>query len=181
MDWRTLNHDYLMAAVAGGGFLLGMLLTVLSRSRKSEPLSEDPRNAQIRQLEADLRITETRLQKTVEKLDNRNGEYDDTVSTIYDLEGVLVKREQETEKLRQEVKAAVKKTKDLRLELTDRATETIREKAKVKEYETELEVARAGTAVMADEFYSHQDEEESGSGSDDMLDDESLLGDASSS
>jgi chromosome segregation ATPase len=183
MDWRTLNHDYLMAAIAGGAFLLGVLLTALARSGKSASLSEDPRNNQIRQLEADMRVNERRLKEVVEKLDSRNNEYDDSVGTVHDLEAVLAEREGEVEKFRQEVHAAVKKTQELRLELTDRAAETIREKVKVKEYETELDVVKAGSQVMAGEFARLQnadgtDEHAEGSDIDDLLDDDALLGGA---
>lgn len=191
MDWRTLNHEYLVAAVAGGGFLLGMLLTALSRSKTSADNAEDPRDSQIRQLEADLRVKETKMREAAEKLKSREDEHEDSVGTVHDLEEVLAQREQELETLRQEVRAAVKKTKELRIELTERAAETIREKVKVKEYETELEVARAGSAVMAADFSAMQgdqvqEEQDSGgshddSGLDDLLDDESLLGGTSSS
>ena len=186
MDWRTLNHDSLMAAIAGGAFLLGVLLTALARSGKSASLSEDPRNNEIRQLQADMRISELRLKEAIEKLDSRNNEYDDTVGTVHDLEAVLAEREEEVEKFRQEVHAAVKKTQELRVELTDRAAETIREKVKIKEYETELEVAKAGSDVMASEFARMQnaeagDEKAEGSDIESLLDDDALLGGAPTS
>ena len=48
-----------------------------------------------------------------------------------------------------DLKASVKKTRELRTDLSDRATENIRSEIKIREVETELEVAQASTDMIA--------------------------------
>jgi chromosome segregation ATPase len=62
----------------------------------------------------------------------------------------VISHQQETvDKLRHDLKESVKKTRDLRTELSDRATENMRSEVKQRELETELSVARASTDMIA--------------------------------
>jgi hypothetical protein len=48
-----------------------------------------------------------------------------------------------------DLKESVKKTRELRAELTERATENVHAEAKIREVETELSVAQASTDLIA--------------------------------
>ncbi len=48
-----------------------------------------------------------------------------------------------------DLKESVKKTRELRAELTERATENLKSEVKLREVETELQVAQASTDMIA--------------------------------
>ena len=52
-------------------------------------------------------------------------------------------------RLRADLKESVKKTRELRAELTDRATENVRSEVMLREAQTELSVAHASTDMIA--------------------------------
>jgi len=51
--------------------------------------------------------------------------------------------------LRIDLKESVKKTRELRTELSERATESVKSEARIREVETELSVAQASTDLIA--------------------------------
>jgi len=74
-----------------------------------------------------------------------------------------------------DLKESVMKTRELRSELSDRATQNIKSEVKLREVETELEVAQASTDMIATGVldYSLAPEAEDGKNDDDDLLDES--------
>jgi len=53
------------------------------------------------------------------------------------------------ERLQRDLKDSVMKTRELRSELTERATQSVHAEAKIREVETELSVAQASTDLIA--------------------------------
>jgi chromosome segregation ATPase len=109
-------------------------------------------NHRIRSLETDLRITQRKAEELAAKLEK---EREDVATRRQELESGLsnVKdRDEEITRLRKTLAEECAKTQELRLALTDHATETIRAQVRVKEVETELSVAHAGSTAVADEI-----------------------------
>ena len=162
MDYQSLIADGQLTLVAAcaGSFVLGAILSriVSGSAKSSKTVAQDPRDHQIRQLEADLRLTQRKLEDSTEQLENQTQEFDQSMATVHDLSSLLEQRNEEVEDLRKEVKGAVKKTHELRRELTDRAEETMREHVRAKEAETELDVVRAGSDALISEFNRVQEE-----------------------
>ena len=160
MDLSAINQELLLAAAAAAGLVLGLCLPRMSGGKGPVSLKEDRRDSHIRQIEADLRVTQAKLKEATDKLESSQEEYDEYANTVYDLEAVLAERDQEVEELRQEVKKSIGKTKELRVELQERATETIREHARANEIETELEVVKAGSDLLDSELTKMREEED---------------------
>jgi septal ring factor EnvC (AmiA/AmiB activator) len=62
---------------------------------------------------------------------------------------VISHQQQRIDKLNSDLKESVRKTRELRAELSERATENLRSEVKLREVETELEVAQASTDLIA--------------------------------
>lgn len=155
-----VEGNLVLAAACAGSFVLGVLFArLIFRSGKVTDKRQDPRDHHIRQLEADLRLVRRKLEESTLQLETRSEEFDQSMATVHDLNSLLEQRNHEVEDLRKEVKGAVKKTRELRRELTDRAEETLREHVRAKEAETELDVVRAGSDALISEFTRAQQEE----------------------
>ncbi len=162
MEWLNLNPDLLLAVVAAAAFVAGVVFArfVLRSANKRVQTGVDRRDHQIRQLEADLRVAERRLEEYTAQLETKSEEFDQSMATVCDLNALLDTRNSEVEQLRKEVKGAVKKTRELRRELTDRAEETLREHVRAKEVQDELDVVRAGSDAIISEFSRLQHEDD---------------------
>jgi hypothetical protein len=178
MTILEFSQDQLIMAAAALAFVLGVLVACVVFSSRVREAAEDPRNHLIRQLEADLRLVERQREEALAALDNRDSDYETSMATIHDLNGVLADREEQVGTLTTDVQSAVKKTRELRQALAERAAETIHEHRRAEEAETELEVVKAGSEVMAFEYNIRQaksgDEEALGADVD-LLADEDFL------
>ncbi len=154
MDLLRLINQYPLEATAGAAFCVGLLFGFLAKGRRRVARQEDPRNKQIRQLEADLRLAEKRLADSERLLAEKAHEIEESHGTVTDLQAEICRRDEETTKLRKDLQGAVAKTRELRQELTEKAEETLRERVRAKEALTELDVVRAGSAAMHDEYNS---------------------------
>lgn len=169
-------------AVCAGSFVLGaLLMRVSSPSANNQNEKEDPRNHRIRELEADLRTMGRRCEEAEQALDAKTEEFETAVQTLQDTKGQLIECQGELDSLREELKGSVGKTRELRQELQDRATETIRESVRAEEAETELEVARAGSEAVLGEISRLQEERKSMTDTmrhleENLLSDEDMLG-----
>ena len=63
--------------------------------------------------------------------------------------GLSAAQQSQIEKIKSDLKESVLKTRELRSELTERATENVHAEAKIREVETELSVAQASTDLIA--------------------------------
>ncbi len=87
-------------------------------------------------------------------------EFETAVETLQELRTKIAGVESESDELRHENKSSVAKMRELRVELQDRATQTIREHMRAEEAETELQVARAGSDAVLSEISRLQAERE---------------------
>jgi chromosome segregation ATPase len=156
---EQLNNSQMLMAIGALGLVVGaLLMRMLTKPVDKMPVSEDPRNHQIRGMKADLRTTRRQLVDIEEALEEKTGEFDTAVETMQGLRATIGELEEELARLKGDLKGSVSKTRELRTELQDRATETIREQVRAEEAETELDVARAGSEAVLSEIGRLQQE-----------------------
>ena len=144
------------------GFLAGWLLARLGSyvSSRVKAAECDPRDARIRSLEAEVRVAQSATDKAKAGLEESAGELTRVRATIKEKDDVLARHASTIEQLRSDLKDSVKKTRELRVELTERASENVRSEARLREVETELSVVHASTNLLASGMYAMQDEDE---------------------
>ena len=84
-------------------------------------------------------------------------------------DNVITEQQQRISRLKSDLRDSVKKTAELRAELSDRAAENVKSEVKLREVETELSVAQASTDMLATGVLDYsvtpdgEDEDEKGS------------------
>lgn len=165
--------------MTAGAFLLGWLLSSISGSvgSKLKARKRDPRDNRIRSLEAEHRVAQTEVESMREKIEELESELEDANEGLEKRDNVITHQQARIEELSSDLKGSVLKTRELRSELSDRATENIKSEVKLREVETELEVAQASTDMIATGVLDYSlapDVEEAGDGENDAeLPDES--------
>jgi len=170
-----------------GAFILGWILCAISyrmsnRERSPTSNSDDHR---IRSLEADQRVAQTKSEKAKETRGKLEGDLMDATTSMEKRDVVIAHQQEQIDKLKRDVKVSVRKTRELRAELSDRASENIRSEVKLREVETELEVAHVSADMIATgvldysltEEFVEGDKEEGDEGDANSADD-SILGKA---
>lgn len=153
--------------LVAGAFVLGWLVAKVGVfiNKRAKSANRDPRDDRIRSLEAELRVAQTGAVKAKEELEARVKEFDEANASIAERDNVIDEQVQSIAQLRKDLKESVRKTRELRAELSDRATESLKSEVKLREVETELEVSRASTDLIAtgvlDYSVAPEDEEES--------------------
>ena len=134
-----------------GAFLLGWLLSSLSSSlgSRAKARKRDPRDDRIRSLEAEHRVAQTNAESLKETVVGLEKDLEDVSDGIEKRDNVITHQQEKIEKLTADLKESVMKTRELRAELSDRATENLKSEVKLREVETELEVAQASTDMIA--------------------------------
>ncbi len=137
--------------MTAGAFLVGWLLSRLfSKSgSKNNSLERDPRDSRIHELEAKLRIAESNSDKSLTDVEKLEEELKETTIGLETRDNVISEQQTKIETISGDLKGSVLKTRELRSELTDRATKGIHAEAKIREIETELSVAQASTDMIA--------------------------------
>ena len=137
--------------MVAGAFLLGWLLASIRSSlgSKFKARKRDPRDTRIRSLEADLRVAQTELESARDKIKDLETELEEVNDGIEKRDNVISHQQDRLEETTANLKGSVIKTRELRSELSDRATENIKSEVKLREVETELEVAQASTDMIA--------------------------------
>ena len=135
----------------GGAFLLGWLLSsIVSRlGARRRAKQRDPRDDRIRQLEAELRIAHGNTDKSKSELEQLEDQLKETTIGLERRDNVITDQQAQIEKIKNDLKESVIKTRELRAELAERATENVHAEAKIREVETELSVAQASTDLIA--------------------------------
>ena len=137
--------------LVGGAFVLGWLVAKVGAyfGDKFKTSDRDPRDDRIRSLEADQRVAQTDVDKT-------KAEYEQQSKGLAELEETLTARDKVIneqidiiESLRCDLRDSVMKTRELRAELSDRATENVKSEVRLRDVETELSVAQASTDLIA--------------------------------
>ena len=161
-----------------GAFLLGWLLASVSGSfgSKSKARERDPRDDRIRSLEAELRVAQTDLESLRRKVSGLETELEDAQAGVEKRDKVISHQQGRLQETTVDLKDSVLKTRELRSELSDRATESIKSQVKLREVETELEVAQASTDMIATGVldYSLTPEAEEGDDDEDLLDESEM-------
>ena len=152
-----------------GAFLLGWLLSSIgsSFSGRAKARKRDPRDDRIRNLEAELRIAQTEVAASKEKIEGLEKDLSEAEDGNEKRDNVITHQQERIEELSRDLKESVLKTRELRNELSERATENLKSEVKLREVETELEVAQASTDLIATgvldySFAPEADDEDSG-------------------
>ena len=137
--------------IAAGAFLLGWIMAKIAAalSRRLKAGKRDPRDDRIRSMDAELRIAQGEVKKLKIALEEQEKEVAKVQKFVESRDEEALKRTGMIEKLSLDLKDSVKKTRELRTELTDRATENIKSEVKLREVETELSVAQASSDLIA--------------------------------
>lgn len=134
-----------------GAFLVGWMLSAINSrlGSKYNVKKRDPRDDRIRSLEAELRVAQTEAEKTKTSAEKLEDELKETTVGLERRDFVITEQQSKLEKVSTDLKDSVLKTRELRNELADRATESVHAEAKIREVETELSVAQASTDLIA--------------------------------
>ena len=134
-----------------GAFLLGWVLASISSRMGSSKQTKkrDPRDDRIRSLEAELRIAQTELGQIKESAEQLEKELETAQEAIDKRDKVISHQQRRVDELKNDLRDSVLKTRELRSELSNRAEESVRSEAKLREVETELSVAQASTDMIA--------------------------------
>lgn len=137
--------------VAIGAFVLGWVVAKLSSALagKIRTRKRDPRDDRIRNLDAELRISHTDTAKARDELEQKNEELAEVQQGLVSRDLLITEQKQKIAALRADLKGSVKKTRELRTELSDRAEASVRSEVKLREVETELSIAQASTDLIA--------------------------------
>ena len=137
--------------VAVGAFLLGWLVAKISSALagKIQARKRDPRDDRIRNLEAELRIAQTDTGEAKDKAEQHENKIAEEQERSQRSDQIISDQQQTIAKLKADLKDSVKKTRELRYELSHRAEENVRSEVKLREVETELSVAQASTDLIA--------------------------------
>ncbi|MDH3440073.1 MAG: Atg14 domain-containing protein [Gammaproteobacteria bacterium] len=137
--------------VAIGAFVLGWVVAKVSAALagKIQATKRDPRDDRIRNLDAELRIAQSEAAKAKDTVDRQDETLTETQQFVADRDMVIASQKEKIAQLRADLKESVKKTRELRHELSNRAEENVRSEVKLREVETELSVAQASTDLIA--------------------------------
>jgi chromosome segregation ATPase len=147
----TIQEIILIFALIGvlGGWALGRLGSRWASREANRPGDSDHR---IRALEAELRVAQRKAEETELTLERNREEIEAVRAEARAAADSCAERDGELQALRKRLADECAKTQTLRVELTERAEETIRASVRVKEAETELSVARAGSDAVLEEI-----------------------------
>jgi hypothetical protein len=101
--------------------------------------------------------------KSRKELERLEEELKETTIGLERRDNVISEQQTRIEKIQSDLKYSVIKTRELRAELAERATENVHAEAKIREVETELSVAHASTDMIATGILDYrlaQDEED---------------------
>ncbi len=137
--------------VAAGAFLLGWLVGKVGAyfGNKFSARNRDPRDDRIRSMVAELRIARTDADKAKAELEEQSKTLKEEEETVVARDKLIREQVEFISRLRADLKESVLKTRELRMELTDRAAENIKSEVRLRDVETELSVAQASTDMIA--------------------------------
>ncbi len=134
-----------------GAFLLGWILSAINAriGDKTRARKRDPRDDRIRSLEAELRVSNADLEESRKKAEKFAEELEEAEEGVEKRDNVITHQALKLDATTKDLKDSVLKTRELRAELSDRATESVKSEVKLREVETELSVAQASTDLIA--------------------------------
>ncbi len=136
---------------SAGAFLLGWLLSAIAArlGARRRAHQRDPRDDRIRELEAELRIALGNSERSHNEIERLGEELKQTTVGLERRDSVITEQQEKLARVQSDLKESVLKTRELRAELAERATENVHAEAKIREVETELSVAQASTDMIA--------------------------------
>ena len=145
----TIQEIILAFALIGvlGGWAIGRIFARFSRSGGSS-VGTDQR---IRGLEAELRVIQRKAEEAELALERHREESERTRAELDAATVEIAARDAELDNLRRGLTEECGKTQRLRHDLAERAEETIRASLRVRDAETELSVARAGSDAVLEQ------------------------------
>ncbi len=137
--------------MVAGAFLLGWILAAINARMGGGVRSSkrDPRDTRIRSLEANQRVAQTELDSARSENEKLQAELEETQAGVDKRDNVISHQQIKLDETSRGLKISIQKTRELRAELSDRATESVRSEVKLREVETELSVAQASTDMLA--------------------------------
>jgi len=137
--------------VAVGAFLFAWILATISSKlgARHRARKRDPRDDRIRSLEAELRIARAAHDDAKTDAERLENELKETTTGFERRDNVITGQQAKLEKLTSDLRDSVRKTRELRVELTERAVLSVHAEAKLREVETELSIAHASTDMIA--------------------------------
>ncbi len=146
-----IDANQTMMLIVGGAFLLGYIVAKIGAAskRRGKEANRDPRDDRIRSMEAELRVAQTETDRLKDALEEQEKEIAKAQTLIEDKDEESLKKTGVIETLNTDLRESIKKTRELRTELTDRATESVKSEVKLREVETELEVAQASSELIS--------------------------------
>jgi septal ring factor EnvC (AmiA/AmiB activator) len=139
-------------AIACGAFIAGVLLTLIfSRGGRvgGKNKEADPRDARIRSLEADIRVNITEATKLKTARDEVTQKLAEIEELLQISEAKRKDKDIQIDELQKGLRESVRKTRELRVVLSEKASENIISEVMLREAKTELELAQASTNMMA--------------------------------
>ena len=148
--------------VTGGAFLLGWVVGKIGAyfGYRKKPQARDPRDDRIRSLEAEYRVALGNAEKATDALEGVRKQLEESEETVAARDRTITEQLELMEQMRIDLKESVLKTRELREELQERATENVRSEVKLREVETELSVAQASTDLIATGVLDYSTENE---------------------
>lgn len=136
---------------SAGAFLAGWVLSSINSALRARHRTRkrDKRDDRIRSLEAELRIAQGETTKLHVKLEDKEKLLVEAHDGAEKRDNVISHQQERIDELKKDLRDSVVKTRELRAELTDRATESVKSEAKLRQVETELSVAQASTDMIA--------------------------------
>ncbi len=137
--------------VAGGAFLLGWFVGKIGAyfGNKIQARNRDPRDDRLRSMNAELRIAQTDAGKAKTELEEQSKTLKEESYTVVARDKLVAEQGDTIIRLKSDLKDSVIKTRELRAELSDRATESVKSEVRLRDIETELSVAQASTDMIA--------------------------------
>jgi chromosome segregation ATPase len=162
--------------MVAGAFLLGWLLSSISSSlgAKMRAKKRDPRDDRIRSLEAEVRVAQSENLRATQKLEIVEKNLEEAQDGNEKRDNVISHQQERIDALAKDLKESVLKTRELRNELSDRATENLKSEVKLREVETELEVAQASTDMIATGVLDYSLAPEAEDNEEDLLDESEM-------
>lgn len=136
--------------VAGGAFLLGWFVGKIGAyfGNKIQARNRDPRDDRLRSMNAELRIAQTDAGKAKTELEEQSKSLTEEQGTVVTRDKLIVEQGDTIIRLKSDLKESVIKTRELRAELSDRVTESVKSEVRLRDVETELSVAQASTEMI---------------------------------
>ena len=140
-----------LVLMAAGAFALGWLLASMSSAFRASrrAAKRDRRDDEIRELGAELRIARGDLDRNLEKVKAFESDLTEARDEIVKRDNVITQQQERIQALAKDLRESVLKTRELRAELSDRATENLKSEVKLREIETELSVVQATQDLLA--------------------------------